>query len=155
MYNLLNFEVVELLNDNYEVPGQDVLSYAYYTDDREIIFQIRNNCFKVGNSIYRVSNDYLVYKLEEPTSITYNFVTFSEKFDVYVMKDNEEILFGNFEGLSEYRFIEYFNEVNNQIKYILVGKYGNIRLDIYSEKVFKYQEKYYELLGEDKFEFEN
>ena len=153
LYNFLNSEVVKIENKNFQEPGQNIIQYTYSISNKDITFNLTNNCYQINGNVYKLIDNFAIDELSEPDEIVYSFITYSNKYKIYTNSKltEEQILIGEYDGLSEFEFVDYQEENLGDYKYILKTDYDFISLNILNETVFEKDGKLYQLINENKF----
>ena len=144
-FNQLEEKIIK--SDEVINPGSSYYQYTYFTKTKSYTFKILDDdLVEVGNDIYKVSN--VVSDINIPSLTCYSLSSSTNS--NYDLKVGEEVIYTG-ENLDRFEFVVYQND-NVQEKeplYRLESKM--ISFDVYTERIFKLNETYYELTKEYKF----
>ena len=145
LFNQLESKVIkseEVIN-----PGSSYYEYTYFTKAKAYTFKILDgNLVEIGNEIYKVSN--VVSDINIPSLTCYSLSSSTNS--NYDIKVGEEVIYSG-ENLDKFEFFVYLDDNIQEKEPLYKLESWMISLDIYSERVFKINEIYYELTKEYNF----
>lgn len=151
LLSLLDMPVYEDITNNWQVPGGGYSLYSIFTTSNERYdVEITNDYISINKKHYRFIGEYVSF--EFPSMVVHSFITYLDTFEAYTL-DNTKI--GDFDGLSDYEFIEYPYDVipENENAGYIETEFG--RLYIHSDNIFYIKENnvntYYLIVGDKDF----
>lgn len=147
---ILNMPIRNANEIESQICGGGYVRYSFFTENERYDIYISNSLVSDGDKSYIYKGNYPFIKYADIT--TNSFITYLDDFKAYNIKDK---LIGEYDGLSQYEFIEYSGAEpleSEKIGYIQT-EFG--KLYIYSDNIFSIEDspniKYYSLVGEKNF----
>ncbi len=148
--SLLEMPVYEEKGNHWEVTGGGYVIYSIMTSHEQYDIRVTNQYIFVNGKPYKFVGEYISF--EFPSVQAHSFITYLDNYEAYTMED---VKIGNYEGLSEYEFMEcpYDNIPENEALGYIETEIG--RLYILSDNIFYINEDnintYYLVVGEKNF----
>ncbi len=147
---LLEMPIYEDRNNNWNIDGGSYVCYSIITKDERYDITISNGYISVNQKYYRFIGEYIFF--EYLSLEAHSFITYLDTFELFTMNGEKR---GDFEGLSQYEFIEYFYDdiFDNENRGYIETEFGIIY--ICNENIFYVKNDnvntYYLIVGENNF----